>query len=111
MSAQLVPLTIAPNQSFPVSLSVNGNVIILNLKLRYNSQGQFWTLDIADRLNNALISSVPLITGVWPSGNILGPFEYMQIGSAFIINANGALTDWPDDSNLGSGFVLLWDDN
>lgn len=111
MSAQLVPLTTSPNQSLTVSLLVNGRALTLNLSLSYNSVGQFWVLNIADQNNNPLVSSVPLITGYWPAGNILAPYEYLQIGQAFLINQNGASTDWPNDSDLGNGFVLLWDDN
>jgi hypothetical protein len=109
--SQIVPLTTSPNQSLAVALAVNGGSLGLNLKVSYNTQAGFWVMDVADKLGNELVSCVPLLTGVWPAGNILAPYDYLKIGSAFLINLNGAATDWPDDTNLGSSFSLLWDDN
>jgi hypothetical protein len=70
-------------------------------------------MDIADNLGNPLVSSVPLLTGQFPAANILAPWEYMGIGSAFIIKQSGmgSAADIPDDTNLGSQFLLLLDSN
>lgn len=94
-----------------ISLAVNGGILTLNLRFYYNRQAGFWAMDIADKSGNPIVSSVPLITGVWPGANILAPYDYMQIGSAYLINQNGAVTDWPDDTNLGTGFCMVWSDN
>lgn len=110
-SPQIVPLTNAPNQSIAVTLSVNGGSLSLNLSVYYNRQGKFWVMDVADSLFNPLVSSVPLIAGVWPGSNILSAFGYLGIGSAYVINQNGVASDWPNDTNLGTDFVLLWDSN
>ena len=109
--AQLIPLTCAPNQTMTVTLSVNGAPLTLNLRLCYNTPAGFWAMDIADESNDPLVSSVPLLTGIWPGANILAPYNYMRIGSAFLVNQNGALSDRPDDTNLGSDFVMIWGDN
>ncbi len=109
--SQILPINDSPNQTIRATLSVNGQALILNLNLSYNGQAGFWAMDIADQSGNPVVSSIPLVTGVWPAANILAPFDYLQIGSVFVINQNGASTDWPDDTNLGSGFALLWDDN
>ncbi|HXR75139.1 MAG TPA: hypothetical protein VN737_04130 [Bryobacteraceae bacterium] len=109
--AQTIPLTSAPNQALRVALNINGATVTLNLEISYNSSGGFWVMSVADQNGQPLLSCVPLLTGIWPAANILGPYDYMQIGSAFLINQNGAATDFPDDTNLGSGFILLWDNN
>jgi len=108
---QIVNLSNSPNQSLQVTLNVNGGSLTLNLQLRYNTAGGFWVLSIADRDGNALVSSVPLITGAWPAANILAPYHYLGIGSAVVINMSGGVPDWPDEQSLGNGFELLWDDN
>jgi hypothetical protein len=108
--SQIVPLTSAPNQSIRVTLNVNGASVTLNLRVYFNAAGGFWVMDIADQIGKALVSSVPLITGAWPAANILAPFDYLKIGSAFVINV-GSASEWPNTTNLGSGFRLLWDNN
>src|SRR5579883_2697483 len=109
MSAQLVPVTAAPNQALTVSLAVNGSSITLNLGLAYNRISGCWMMSIADQSGNPLLSSIPLLTGDWPAANILGPYEYLEIGSAFVINQSGGPFDWPNDSTLGQSFFLIWD--
>jgi hypothetical protein len=71
----------------------------------------FWVMDIADQFNAPIVSSIPLLPGAWPGGNILASVDHLQIGSAFVINQNGRVTDRPDPSDLGTGFCLLWDSN
>lgn len=109
--SQIVQLSTAPNQSLQVALNVNGTSLTLNLRLYYNTQGRFWVMDISDQQGNPLVRSVPLITGYWPAANILGPYDYLKIGSAFVINQSGTSQENPDDTDLGTDFLLLWDDN
>lgn len=111
MAAQLLSVTNSPNQQITANLVVNGATLTLNIGLSYNQYGQFWAMSISDQFGNPLVNSAPLLTGVWPAANILSPYDYMGIGSAYLINQNGALTDWPNDTNLGNQFALLWDDN
>ena len=111
MSAQLLPISTSPNQSMRAILSVNGSLITLNLRVYYNQLVPAWMLDIADQFGNPMVSSIPLVTGVYPAANILGPYGYLGIGSAFVINQSGGTSDLPDDKNLGVLFQILWDDN
>ena len=111
MPSQILPLSTAPNQSLAVALSINGQSVNLKLKISFNQQAGFWIMDIADTHGTPLVSSIPLVTGAWPAGNLLAPYTYLNIGSAFLINQNGVASDWPDSSNLGSDFLLLWSDN
>jgi hypothetical protein len=110
-TAQLVPLSNAPNQSIIVTLAINGAPLTLQIQQYYNQAGEFWCFDIYSQTGEPLILSVPLITGDWPAGNILSCAEWLLIGEAFVINQNGGITDIPNDQNLGQGFALIWDSN
>jgi hypothetical protein len=113
-TSTIVPLTTAPNQSMTVNLPINGGTLTLNLDIRYNENGlngNFWSMDIADQYGNPLVSSVPLVTGTWPGGNILAPWDYLFIGSATVLNISGGSLDIPDSATLGTSFVLCWAPN
>jgi len=79
----------------------------LNLFVYYNSAGDFWVMDISDASGNPLVSSVPLLTGVWPASNLLMPYAYMGIGSCVIIDLTGT-GGIPDSTTLGTGYKNLW---
>ena len=113
MNYQTIQLTSNPNQSFLANLTVNGAALKLNLTIDFNEIAQYWEMQIADVNNVILISSVPLLTGTFPSANILGQFQYMQIGSAYILNVSngGTSLDYPNGQDLGTDFILLWGDN
>ena len=65
---------------------------------------------VADVNGNVLIASVPLITGLYPAANLLAQYQYLQIGSAYLLNTSNAAIDYPGVNNL-SQFSLLWGDN
>jgi hypothetical protein len=109
--AQIVPLTCDPNQSFAATLMVDGANITLNLALNYNEIAGYWVMSIADSRNNPLVASVPLLCGAYPAANLLAQQAYLKIGSCYVINATNDPGDHPDNTNLGSSFVLLWDDS
>ena len=111
MASQIVPLANSPDQSIQVILAVNNNTLTMNLRVYFNTYQGCWMMDIADQFGAPLISSIPVVTGVWPAGNILSAWDYMQIGAAYLVNQNGSTADIPNASSLGSDFVLLWDDN
>ena len=106
---QIVPLQTAPNQSFAVQLTVNGNPLTLNLELSYSEMAGYWQMAISDVNGNPLIASVPMITGWYPAANLLAQYQYLQIGSAYLLNTGNANTDYPAANNLPL-FSLLWGD-
>ena len=110
MSTQIIPLTSAPNQTFSVQLVVNGKPLTLNMALNFSEMAGYWPLAISDVNGNLLLGSVPLITGWWPSANLLSQYQYLQIGSAYLLNTGNANTDYPGPNNLAQ-FSLLWGDN
>lgn len=107
---QIIPLTTAPNQTFAVQLTVNGEPLTLNLELGYSEMSGYWQLAIYSVINNELLASVPLVTGWYPCANVLAQYQYLQIGSAYLLNTGNANTDYPGPQNLQL-FSLLWGDN
>lgn len=110
MASQIVPVTSAPNQAFAVSLNVDNAVLVLQLRLRFNEIAGYWTMTVADRAGKTLVDSVPMLTGEYPAANLLQQHRYLGIGSAYVVNASGVSDPWPGPSNLGTDFILLWDD-
>ena len=110
MSFQIVPLTNAPNQSFTTTLVVDGANLTLQLKVNYNEMAGYWMLAISDAMGNLLLSSIPMVCGDYPAGNLLGQYRYLAIGSAYVLNISNAQQDRPNYSNLGSDFLLAWGD-
>lgn len=106
---QIVPLDNSPNQTFKVTLSVDGNNLTLQLAISFNSMAGYWQMSISDASGNLLLSSIPMLTGVWPAANLLGQYGYLKIGSAYLISS-GAGIDYPDSTTLGSAFTLVWGD-
>jgi hypothetical protein len=107
---QIIPLTVSPNQTFNVNLSVDGNALTLGMGLRFNTMAGYWVLSIYDQDGNIILDSLPMITGWYPAANILAQYGYLKIGSAFLLNAGTSASDYPGTSDLGTGFQLLWGD-
>lgn len=110
MPAQLVPVTSDPNQAFSVTLSIDDAPVTLQLRIRFSEMAGYWTLTIKDASGVLLLDSVPMLAGAYPAANILGQFAYLGIGSAYVVNASGVEEDSPSSTNLGSDWVLVWDD-
>jgi hypothetical protein len=109
-SGQIVPLTSSPNQTFATTLQVDGKSLTLNLNVYWSEMAGYWLMSISDSAGNLLLDSLPLITGWYPAGNILGQYAYLAIGSAYILNEGSSNSDYPGRNDLGTSWVLLWDD-
>lgn len=110
MSLQQLPVNNDPNQLISTTLSVDGASLLLNLKLHYNEVANYWVMSISDQNNNLLLDSLPLVTGNDPACNLLGEFDYLEIGSIYIINLGTTSLNYPDNNSLGNAFLLLWGD-
>lgn len=110
MADQIIPLTNAPNQSLAASLTVDGNPLALQLDIRFSEIAAYWVMTISDANGNLLVDSMPMITGAYPAANLLAQHRYLAIGSAYIVNASGVASDYPDNTNLGTDFLLVWSD-
>lgn len=110
MANQVVPLNNQPTQTFEIALAVAGKTVRLNLTFRYNEMAGYWFMTIANQFKAVLLDSVPLLTGTWPAANILAQYQYLGIGSCYLINIGNAPMDYPNNTNLGTDFILIWSD-
>lgn len=112
MANQIIPLTTQPNQTFQIALNVNNATLRLTLNINYNEMANYWVMTVSDSNGNLIVDNVPLVTGSWPAANILDAYQYLNIGSAYVINvSNSDINDYPNATDLGTDFVLLWGDN
>lgn len=107
---RLISLDNSPRQSFQVPLAVDGETVTITVTLRYNEVAGYWVMTIYDADGVLLLDSLPLLTGDWPAANLLAPYGYLQIGSAYIINDSHGEHDFPGLGDLGRGFSLVWSD-
>jgi len=109
----IIPLTSEPNQNFRCVVPINGNNIPLLFSLKYNSEAEYWVMSLTDDITGKrLINALPLISGEYPSANLLDQYSFLNIGSAVIVKTNPDNSDTaPNDKNLGTDFKLLWGDN
>lgn len=112
MAWNVIPLDSTPDQEFNVTVEVSGISIPLFLHLRYNTEGEFWKMDVMDgRDHKMLIAGVPFLTGEYPAADILAQFQHLGIGSALIIEATDQTAEEiPGLFDLGTDFVLVWGD-
>lgn len=104
----IIPLAPSPNQTFTSTIPINGKKLKLYFFLRYNTEEKCWNMDISDSNKKPLIFSIPLVCGC----NILEQYDYLNIGSAYIVKLDNNVTDSePNEYNLGDKFVLVWGDN
>lgn len=110
MADKIIPLTTDPDQFFTCSLPIDNNNVTLSFRLRYNTVAEYWVITIADVYGNPIIDSLPILDGRYPSANLLGQYKYLNIGSVYIAKNGKVDGDRPNDTNLGSEFLLVWGD-
>lgn len=107
MSAQLLPMTCDPNQTLQVMVNIDNTNRSFILKLRWNKPAQYWVMTIIDAVTFVMVlDSIPLVT----PGNLLEQYAHLAIGSLWLVNVDNTTTDRPDTTNLGTSWVLIWDD-
>lgn len=88
-----IPLQAATPQQLNVSL----NGVQYQFTVRYNSQNNAWTLDIADSSGDAILMGIPMITGA----DLLAQYKYLGIGGQLICQTDNDITAVPTFTNLG----------
>lgn len=103
----VIPTDCSPNQTFTSTIPVDGKRLKLNFFLRYNTEQECWEMDVLSEERKPLLNSIPLVSGI----NILEQYSYLKIGSAYIVKVEpNNRVDRPNDSNLGTDFLLVWGD-
>lgn len=105
-----IPLDPTPDQEFRVTVTVGDENKPLVIRLRYNTEGKFWRMDVSDgNTLEMLISGIPLVTGEYPAADLLRQFQHFGLGTAVILPmTERTLSDRPGFSDLGTDFVLVW---
>lgn len=109
MSYHEIPLTTTPfdQKTFKLTLGDNRNIDIL-LKLRYYDLYELWVADVCDNTTGAeLVVGMPLVPGI----DLLGQYAYLNIGSAYMVAVEPTTQEQPDNTTLGTTWVLLWGDS
>jgi hypothetical protein len=112
---QQIPLKTTSNQTLQMILQINGVNTSLIFKVRWNAIAGYWVLTIIKSSDGTIIiDSIPLVTGEKNTEtlNILKQYGYLLIGEAYLVPAVAQPTsNYPNDKNLGTEFVLIWQDN
>lgn len=99
-----IPLTLDPDQNFKCTVPISGKNLSLFFRIRFNTVAKYWTISVSNSKGEILVDNIPLVTGV----DLLGQFAHLGLGSAVVAKTGKSTMDSPDDTNLGTEFVLLW---
>lgn len=106
-----IPVTNQPNQSFRVKIPLTSGNINLSFFIAWNLIAEYWQMSVSNAdTGEEYLSNLPMITGQAPAQNLLRQFEYLAIGSAYIIPLSSATSDFPGDEDWGTNFILVWGD-
>lgn len=111
MPFNIIPIMPKANQSFTCTLPIDSKNVALGFSFTYNEPGGYWFMSVADgKTNTPLLDAVPLVTGEFPAANLLEQYEYLGIGSAFVVPVDSLSYGIPSLENLGADYVLVWGD-
>lgn len=107
-----IPLTSAPNQTLKCNIPVDGENKYFEFNLSYNSIGGYWMLTVRDgNTRQVIISNLNMFTTYGSvNSNILNVYKYLRIGSAYVVPMVRDQIAAPNDTNLGTDYVLVWGD-
>lgn len=98
MSTQYeIPLT-AQKQYFVITLAGTQ----YKFSLSWNDHEDAWVLNISDGSGNAILSGVPLVTGV----DLLAQFAYLGFGFSLYVGTDHDTYAQPTETNLGTNSHL-----
>jgi hypothetical protein len=110
MALYSVPVKSSPDQQFNIIMPLAGINTAFKVRLRYNTIADYWVLTLSDKSGNLIVDSLPLVTGVASAVNLFGQFQHLGIGGMAIVKMGNNSLDYPNDSTLGTDFMMLWGD-
>lgn len=102
----IVPIQNIPNNRFSSKIPVDGQNLTLIFYVTYNELAKYWLIDISNADGTMLLSGLPVV----PAQNILEQYQYMQIGSAYILPRSKVKEQWPSADTLSTDWYLIWSD-
>ena len=107
-----IPISSLPNQTFSCVIPVNGDNINIRFFLWYNSIAEYWSMSARKANEDVdLFTNIPLVSSEYGFWNNLVQLNYMGIGNMYVTLARYDQKSMPDDTNLGTSYILLWSDN
>lgn len=99
-----ITLSADPNQKYTVAVPGDKRNIEFIITQSFNEQANYWTISIYDKTGTPIVMDVPLLTGQ----DLLEQYQYLNIGSLYVINYGDSTIENPDSKNIASNFKLLW---
>lgn len=107
-----IPLTTAPNQTFTCNIPINNENIRFRFFLSYNEQAQYWLMTLTRVSDNKeLLTNIPLIVSKSRFMDLFCQLDYMKIGFCIISPVDEDQKSMPDDTDLGTNYLMIWGDN
>jgi hypothetical protein len=97
-----IPITNQPNQVFQCNVPVDGVNIPLGFFISWNNIAQYWMMTLYQNTTE-LIANLAMV-----NSNLLGQYQYLNVGQAFIVPLGTGVADYPGVSDWGNNFLLVW---
>lgn len=109
---QIIPTPESLNERQTVTVEVDGIKRRLQLRFRYFETLSIWHMSIYNPDTGACMAeSIPVLSGLYPAADLLGPYGSLGIGSACIMPlVKSPTTENPSKTNFGTEFALVWGD-
>jgi hypothetical protein len=109
---QVIPPPAAFNERKTVTVEVDGVKHALQIRLRFMETLGLWHMSLYDpKTGVCMAESIPLLCGLYPASDLLGPFGALGIGSAYIVPlVKTPTTPNPSKTNFGTEYALVWGD-
>ncbi|HCW79877.1 MAG TPA: hypothetical protein DG942_02085 [Ruminococcaceae bacterium] len=100
-----IALTNLPNQTYSLEIPGDNHNITFIITQSWNEQAGYWTISIYNQESEPLVLGIPLLCG----HDLLEQYQYLKIGSLYLINIGDPTIENPDANNIGQNFKLLWE--
>lgn len=94
-----IPLVAAAQKK---TITLNGKQY--QLTVRYNTAAGAWNMDIRDSKGTAVLTGVPLVTGV----DLLAQYGYLHLGGQLVVQTDGGSQKIPSFTDLGKSSHLFF---
>lgn len=100
-----IKLTGSPNQTMKVTVPGDNRNLSLTLTFQYNTIAKYWIMGVYDTPSGQpIVVGIPLLCG----HDLLGQYQYLRIGSAYIVNIGDPTIETPNETNIADNFILVW---
>jgi hypothetical protein len=99
-------------QTFTLLTEVDGENRKFIVELRFMDKLGYWSMNVKDPSTLAYyLVGVPLLPGIGVTANLFRQFSHKLIGSFYVIGLSDDInSQHPDQSNLGTEWMLVWGD-